>query len=168
MTRILGVDPGTTESGVVVWDSETNDVLERYITSNAGIRNRLRRQKRLRGIGVLVVESMTPYAAGYTTMDTVLHIGQLIECARGIGWNLHQITRQAVVKHICGKKAKDDKRGADARVREALLRRFPASGGGKTPQVGIKDKPGPLYGMKTHMWAALAVAITWLETEGGE
>lgn len=51
----------------------------------------------------------------------------------------------------------------DANVRAAVIARFPATGGGKTPQVGVKKKPGPLFGMKSHAWSALAVAITGLE-----
>ena len=51
----------------------------------------------------------------------------------------------------------------DANVRAAVIARFPATGGGKTPQVGVKKKPGPLFGVKGHAWSALAVAITGLE-----
>lgn len=45
-------------------------------------------------------------------------------------------------------------------VRKALLDLFPRTGGGATPQVGTKAKPGPLYGISTHAWAALGVAVT--------
>jgi hypothetical protein len=30
--------------------------------------------------------------------------------------------------------------------------------------VGTKKNPGPLFGMKSHAWAALGVAVTALET----
>lgn len=42
----------------------------------------------------------------------------------------------------------------------ALLDLFPRTGGGATPQIGTKAKPGPLYGVSSHAWAALGVAVT--------
>jgi hypothetical protein len=62
--------------------------------------------------------------------------------------------------HLCGtNKAKD------ANVRQALLDMFPRTGGGAVPQVGTKKEPGPLYGISTHAWPALGVAITALGRE---
>ena len=43
---------------------------------------------------------------------------------------------------------------------QALLDLFPRTGGGATPQIGTKGKPGPLYGVSSHAWAALGVAVT--------
>ena len=61
--------------------------------------------------------------------------------------------------HLCGNNS-----AKDSNVRQALIDRFPRSGGGKTPQIGTKGDPGPLYGIKKDEWAALGVAITTLET----
>ena len=58
--------------------------------------------------------------------------------------------------HLC-----NSVRAKDSNVRQALLDRFPATGGGKTPQIGTKSKPGPLYGFSKDMWAALGVALTF-------
>ncbi|MNY62967.1 hypothetical protein D3C86_1998680 [compost metagenome] len=51
-------------------------------------------------------------------------------------------------------------RAKDANVRQALLDMFPRTGGGKTPQIGTKAQPGPLFGVSSHAWAALGVAVT--------
>ncbi len=91
---------------------------------------------------------------GKTTFETVYWIGKFSEHANPF----HRITRGEVKLHLCG-----TARAKDANVRQALLDRFPSTGGGKTPQVGIKAKPGPLYGIRTHLWSALAVAVTYAE-----
>ena len=38
----------------------------------------------------------------------------------------------------------------DAKRCRALIDRFPRLGGGKTPQIGTKAQPGPLYGLTSH------------------
>jgi hypothetical protein len=53
-----------------------------------------------------------------------------------------------------------NQRAKDPNIRQALLDIFPGTGGGATPQIGTKAKPGPLYGVTSHAWSALAVAIT--------
>lgn len=57
-------------------------------------------------------------------------------------------------------------RANDSNVRQAIIDLYPAVGGGKTPQIGSKKEPGPLYGISKDVWAALAVGLTfqtWLE-----
>jgi hypothetical protein len=76
------------------------------------------------------------------------------------------VPRRYVKIALCGKTTfRDPTTGSlkgigDKHVRQAILDRFPGTGGGKTPQIGTKKQPGPLYGVKGHMWAALAVALT--------
>jgi hypothetical protein len=68
------------------------------------------------------------------------------------------IYRRDVKLRLCGTvKAKD------ANVRQALIDMFPKTGGGKIPQIGTKAQPGPLYGVASHAWAAVAVAVTALD-----
>ena len=49
-------------------------------------------------------------------------------------------------------------RAKDANVRAALIDRF---GPSKRKAIGLKATPGPLYGVHSHMWSALAVAVTY-------
>ena len=66
-----------------------------------------------------------------------------------------RVYRKQVKLNICGQpKAKD------ANIRQALIDRYPAIGGGKVPQIGTKKEEGPLYGLHSDLWAALAVAHT--------
>ena len=65
------------------------------------------------------------------------------------------VYREDVKLHLCG-----SPRAKDANIRQALIDRW----GGKAEAVGTVKKPGPLYGVKSHAWSALAVAVTALET----
>ena len=91
---------------------------------------------------------------GRETFETVFWVGRFAEA-----WGLpfRRVTRREVKLHLCG-----DMRAKDANIRAALIDKF---GGSKKKAVGTKKNPGPLYGVKTHLWSALAVAVTASETE---
>jgi hypothetical protein len=97
-------------------------------------------------------------AVGREVFETCVWIGRFTQA-----WHapaaVELVYRQDVKLHLCG-----NPRARDANIRQALLDLFPRAGGGKTPQIGTKAKPGPLYGVSSHAWPALAVAITALET----
>jgi hypothetical protein len=63
---------------------------------------------------------------------------------------VRKVYRQQVKLHLCG-----SPRAKDANIRQALLDKL-------GPQ-GTKKAPGPTYGVKSHAWAALAVAVTAAE-----
>lgn len=109
-----------------------------------------------RGSHTLAVEMIASYGmpVGREVFETCLWIGRFMQA-----WHspeaVRLVYRRDVKLHLCGTaKAKD------SNVRQALLDLFPRTGGGATPQVGTKAKPGPLYGVSTHAWPALGVAIT--------
>jgi hypothetical protein len=62
------------------------------------------------------------------------------------GGDVSLVFRRDVKLHLC-----DSPRAKDGNVRQALLDRL-------GPQ-GTKKAPGPTYGVKSHEWAALAVAV---------
>jgi hypothetical protein len=61
------------------------------------------------------------------------------------------IYRRDVKLHLCG-----NSRAKDANIRQALI--------DKLGPVGTKAAPGPLYGVRSHAWAAVAVAVTVFDT----
>ena len=68
--------------------------------------------------------------------------------------NYKKIYRMDVKMYLC-----NNTRAKDGNIRQAIIDRYPANGGGKTPQIGTKKHPGPLYGVSKDVWSALAVAI---------
>ena len=72
-----------------------------------------------------------------------------------------ELTRRAVKLHLCG-----SARAKDTNIRAALIDRFGGTGG-RRAAVGLKASPGPLYGIRSHEWAALAVAVTWHDQHSG-
>jgi len=147
---IFAIDPGTAESGwcsmigreVIasgVWDNER---LLRFI--DGGIAD------------ILAVEMIASYGmpVGKEVFETCVWIGRFVQ-AWGEQDRIRLVYRKDVKMHLCGTtKAKD------GNVRQAIIDLYPASGGGATPQIGIKAKPGPLYGVSSHAWPAIGVALT--------
>jgi hypothetical protein len=148
---ILAIDPGTTESGWVLFDGER--VHSSAVETNAAM---LGRVKHWQSGTTLAIEMIASYGmpVGREVFETCVWIGRFIQA-----WHdpdaVKLVYRKDVKLHLCGtSKAKDPN------VRQALLDLFPRTGGGKTPQIGTIKQPGPLYGVSTHAWPALGVAIT--------
>lgn len=110
---------------------------------------------------VVVLEQIESYgmAVGREVFETVFWTGRFYEAAIG-GWSIVERLPRANVKlHLC-----HSKRAKDANVRMALIDRW----GGKTKAIGTRKAPGPLYGVTSHQWAALAIAVTWAEQHSTE
>jgi len=154
--NLLCIDPGTESSGVVVIDTVTMDVVSIHgSASNWEVLDMVAIEycehmaiEMIQGQGMPV---------GRETFETCLWIGRFIQAFRN-GQD-HTLIYRGVVKDVlCG-----SRKAKDANIRQALLDRYPRSGGGKTPQIGTKAQQGPLFGMSTHAWPALAVGHAWVE-----
>ncbi len=155
--KLLCIDPGTEVSGVVIYDGK--EIMFRH----SGIDN-----YELLALVILpsvydhlAIEMVASYgmAVGKSVFETCVWIGRFIQAFPG---DYTKIYRKDVKMCLC-----HNMRAKDANIRQAILDRFPATGGGKTPQVGIKSNPGPLFGISKHAWAALGVGITWFEANNG-
>lgn len=157
MDLILAIDPGNEQSGFCIYNGEivevsgvcANDEMAQVIDAGA--------------FDHLAIEMIASYGmpVGREVFETCVWIGRFIECFRDPD-AVRLVYRKDVKLHLCGSpKAKD------ANIRQALLDMFPRTGGGKTPQIGTKAKPGPLYGVSTHAWAALGVAVTAVHQMNG-
>ena len=155
--KLLCIDPGTEESGVIIFDGY--NILESYSSFN---NNELVSKIRIGSFKCehLAIEMIASYgmAVGKSTFETCLWIGRFIQAFAGY-YDYTKIYRKDVKMELCG-----TNRAKDANVRQAIIDLFPSSGGGKTPQIGTKKDPGPLYGMSSHAWPALGVGITWFRS----
>lgn len=108
----------------------------------------------------MAIEMIASYGmpAGASLFETCVWIGRFWQVAVETGWTCQKVYRKDVKLWLCG-----TNRAKDSNVRQALLDKFPRTGGGKTPQVGTKKQPGPLFGFAGDMWAALAVAMYALD-----
>lgn len=152
MTTIFAIDPGTIESGWVLFSG--SGVIDSGVSDNHDL---LRWVQAGQNADLLAIEVMQASygTVGRETIDTMMWAGRFWQAWRDPA-SVKLISRQAAKAHVCNGNTK----ASDSGVRQALLEMFPATGGGKTPQVGVKSRPGPLYGVSSHAWAALAVAVT--------
>lgn len=143
---ILAIDPGPTESG---WCRYKDG---RVIGSGVMPNDKVRDEIRYGTSAVLAIEMIASYgmAVGREVFETCVQIGRFVECFSR-PQDVRLVYRKDVKLHLCGtSKAKDPN------IRQALLDLI-------GPQ-GTKKEPGPTYGVKSHAWAALAVAVTAAQT----
>ena len=150
-SRIFAIDPGTTHSGLVI-------MVDGRVTSSGVLENR----EMLDEIAIhrgtpMACEMIASYgmAVGKEVFETCVWIGRFMERADNPD-AVRLVYRKDVKLHLCG-----SPRAKDANIRQALIDRW----GGKAEAIGTIKKPGPLYGVKSHAWAALGVAVTALETK---
>ncbi|WP_286864315.1 MULTISPECIES: hypothetical protein [unclassified Herbaspirillum] len=150
--NILALDPGTTQTGYVVYDGRK--VLECGVMQNAEMLQRIQMATSPR----LAIEMIASYgmAVGKEVFETCVWIGRFKQAFHSPE-AVELVYRKDVKLHLCG-----TPRAKDPNVRQALIDMFPATGGGATPQIGTKSQPGPLFGVSSHAWPALGVAVTAL------
>jgi hypothetical protein len=143
---ILAIDPGTTESG---WATLTTEgkILCHGVEPNDKLLADLFLYNDHTDYA-LAIEMVASYGmpVGREVFETCVWIGRFVQRWRAPE-EVRLVYRRDVKLHLCGSpKAKD------ANIRQALIDRF--------GPIGTKKDPGPLYGVKSHAWAALAVAVT--------
>lgn len=163
LSLTLAIDPGTRESGWVLYDPrEPKHPLREFAKEpNPIIFKRLiegyfsRREQ----YPDIVIEHFVSYGRilADDSLETICWATRFETAAWfTTGHVPHLVTRRWVKSYIC-----DDHRANDAAIRRALTERF---GPDRKRAVGMKANPGPLYGLKADCWQALAVAITYCET----
>lgn len=157
--RILACDPGNDKSAFLVFDMELMRPIRWWLEPNSQCRDRIVRVPTHNHC--LSIEYTPPYVmttksgrpfVGNQVVMTAIEIGRFIQCWDG---DHELVSRLNVKRHMLGRT-----NGNDAMVRQSILERY---GGTRRAAVGIKKEPGPLYGVKSDVWAALAVAITVAE-----
>jgi len=155
---LIAVDPGPRQSAWVVLDIRSCALRAFGLEPNADVRTRLRTPPEpWRPVAHLAVEMVASYgmAVGKDVFETALAVGRFVEAWGG---EHTLVYRREVKMSLCGRMT-----AKDTNIRQALIDLYPPTGGGKTPQIGTKNAPGPLYGVRQDIWAALAVGVTWME-----
>lgn len=152
---VLGIDPGTFNSGVICWSTDRKVIFCDHNAVNSDLQGIIYRNKP----DLVVVEMISSYgmSVGVETYQTVLVIGRIQEFCRIYGFECRLVTRIDVRLHICGAS-----HAGDSAVNRALLDRYGNWENGGTGK-GTKKNPGILYGVSKHAMSALAVALTALE-----
>ena len=151
MTTVLAIDPGTTHSGWCIFDG--SEVLLCGIDENGLLRDLIFGRDFSEEYEIMAFEMIQSMgmAVGQSTFETVFWSGRFVE-AFDDDASIIRVTRRDEKIHLCG-----NMRAKDANIRQALI--------DKLGPVGTKKNPGPLFGVKSHIWSALAVAVTALETK---
>lgn len=144
---VLAIDPGNKQSAIMElvdgvpanWSIEPNDRALQIIEQTDCRCD-------------LAIEGIASYgmAVGKEVFDTCIWIGKFWQASHARTKQL--IYRMEVKDHLC-----HDRRAKDANIRQALIDRF----GG--PQECKKG--GRLYGISKDVWSALAVALTYADTQ---
>lgn len=158
--KVLALDPGPVVSGAVLVRLREHYpplLLQKWTGDDTGAM--LKRFKTIPR-DVLAIEMIASYGmpVGAEVFETCVWIGRFLESSTS---PVERITRNKVKNLIC-----HSSRAKDANIRRAILDMYPATGGGKTPQIGTKKQPGPLCGMAKHAWPALALAIAYQRISG--
>jgi hypothetical protein len=143
----LGIDPGPVESAFVWWDAVAEQVI-RLESIPVFKLDSITIGPLLKGVDCVSIEWIECFgmAVGQETFRTVAGIGWFASLLYDRTWSLRLVPRRSVKMHLC-----NSMRAKDANVRQALIDRF--------GPVGTKKQPGKLYGVATHYWAALGVAV---------
>jgi hypothetical protein len=146
MTSLLAIDPGTRESGFVVFDGRR--VAQAGVLANEAM---LLAVSDGRGLHVapdaLAIEKIEAMgmAVGAEVFETVHWSGRFMQA-----WahpdQVQRITRRQVKLGLCG-----SMRAKDPSIRQALIDMLGSC--------GTKKRPGATYGVHSHAWSALAVAV---------
>ena len=183
---VLGIDPGPEKSGMVIYDVENKKIISSadsfrnepllYILRNGWMVNPIDNTQLY--VSILFIETIESMGlnVGGCTFETMQWVGRFREAWEGAcvlnggTGSVWLVSRGDEKIFLCGTKTyKDPNTGklrgvSDAQVNAAVIDKFPPTGGGKRPSIGIKKRPGPLYGVKGHALSALAVVLTGLET----
>jgi len=142
---IIAIDPGSTHSAWICWNKEEKVIIENNYFTNEELERRVKSRPFHSDVAIEMI-ACYGMAVGAETFDTCRWIGRFEAAFLSQGITPRFVYRKDIKMALC-----QSMRAKDANIRQALI--------DKLGPVGTKKKPGPLYGVSKHAWAALAVAI---------
>lgn len=146
--QIVAIDPGSTESALVWWNGENENISSKGILNNHKVLEILwEMPDTVHHLPTLVIEKIASYGmpVGDSIFNTVFWTGRFYQVWLG---RIKMVPRINVKMHLC-----HNSRAKDSNIRQALIDRFGAP--------GTKKNPGLTYGLKKDMWQAFALAVTY-------
>lgn len=158
MTKLLAVDPGSTDSAYVVIDTDKG--LEPLWFDKVE-NEELLHLPHLHTADQVAIEMVAHYGsgmpAGKTVFDTVLWIGRYIQARNWHPNKAELIPRKTVVTHLCG-----SSKAGDSNVIQALIDRFAPNT--RNHGKGVKNSPGWFWGFHSDVWSAYSIAVYYADT----
>ena len=149
--NILALDPGTVDTGWVLWTGER--VAYSGVQPNEDVLAMVASWQDAETLMATEIFQAMGMAVGQEVFDTCIWIGRFVQA-----WHspdrVMRIKRTEAKLHLC-----NSRRAKDPQVRQALLDTI--------GMPGTKRQPGPTFGVKSHAWSALAVAVTAEAKLGG-
>jgi hypothetical protein len=156
--NLLAIDPGPVESCYCVVEAAPFRLVRARLVGNEELLDHLRDRQWCGNFADAAIEGIESYgmAVGREVFDTAINIGRFLEAARSGMLHPRLVYRSVVKLTVCHTRT-----AKDGNIRSRLMDVF----GGKGAKGTIK-RPGPLFGLAGHGWAAFALAITFWETRG--
>lgn len=155
--RLLAIDPGNTESGWALIDTETCEPIDFDKSPNADLRQLILTGSERVEADSVHIEMVASYgmSVGADVFETCVWIGRFCEAVRG-NWRPWSeptlVYRRHVKSHHCHNGG-----ATDANIRQALVDRF--ARGQRNHGKGTKAEPGWFYGFRADIWQAYALAV---------
>lgn len=149
---LLAIDPGPTTCGLVVYDTDAQKVIRAHAELTWPDVRHVLSEYLLSGAGVVCERTQAGPPSGDVVRTTEV-VGRVMEWCDSTRTPLELLYRREVLATL-GVSARGPK---DALVRAALI---DLHGTSKALAVGTRRAPGPLYGITSHAWSALALAVT--------
>lgn len=155
--RVLAIDPGPTESGWCVVDSETCEPVHFGKTPNVHLRTSLVAADYDVEADHVAIEMVASYgmSVGKEVFETCVWIGRFAEAVR-CNWYPNSepalVYRRDVKLHHCGQT-----KATDSNIAQALKDRF--APGQPNHGKGTKAAPGFFYGFRADIWQAYALTV---------
>lgn len=157
--RVLGIDPGNTESAYVVVDTETRRPFEFAKVANDNLVVTL--LEWAQAVEHVAIEMVASYgmSVGRDVFETCVWIGRFRQTFDLLAPDTHVrlVYRRDVKLHHCHNGA-----AKDTNVKQALVDRF--ASGVRNHGKGTKAQPGWFYGFSRDVWQAYALAVYVADT----
>ncbi len=141
---IFSIDPGTTQSAFIQFDSEKKLIINKGIIQNDELLSLLENLEINKYDIPIEMIACYGMAVGKSVFETLLWIGQFVHACKDRN-KVELIYRKDIKLHHC-----NSTKAKDSNIRQVLIDRF--------GEPGTKKNPGMLYGISKDMWSALAIA----------